>query len=58
MTKDEVMAEVVVNGKTYQLLFVGGRRFSIAINGRNERWFLTQTDAKAAFETMTGKANG
>lgn len=58
MTKDEVMAEAKVEGKNIQLLFVSGRRFAIAINGRNERWFLNQHDAREAFNKLVGVTNG
>ena len=57
MTKDEVMAEATVDGKKIQLMFVSGRRFSVAINGRNERWFLNLHDAKDCFNKIVGISN-
>lgn len=48
--QDSLIKSKVVNSKLIELVFAEGRRFAIKVEGKYERWFMKESDAKACFD--------
>lgn len=53
--KDNLLKSKVVDDILVELVFAHGRRFAIKVDGKYDRWFLKETDAKECFENYRGK---